>query len=378
MFFEVDGVGHEGGVTIVPDFMDSDESAALFGGVGGEGNGGPVATGGGRVGGEGLEEGFSGDADGEAFWGGATGWGEEAVQVGEEGEVVVGGFSEADAWVEEEGVLGDTVGGAGGGDGFEEGSDFGEKVGVVWLVLHGFWLVLHMHNDCTGLGFGDGFAHEGVFQAVDVIDEVGTGSECRAGDFGFTGVDGEGDVWEGGELFDDGDGAAEFFIEGDGLGAGACGFAADVDDVGAEGDHGLGVGDGFSGLEEGASVGEGIRGGVEDSHEERRSVWGERQRFLFDVPGCGHGFGVACGEMCCRSGRHAACNFRECVRDGADGGGLFVVSLWDSGAGIWREAGAFGGFGFCEPCGEAGLLAGGFGGGKAGVGFGVCGGWGEF
>jgi hypothetical protein len=264
--------------------MDPDESAPFFGGVGGEGDGGPVATGGGGFGGEGLEEGFSGDAEGEAFWGGAAGGGEEEVEVGEEGEVVVGGFSEADARVEEECVLGDAVGGAVGGDGFEEGSDFCEEVGVVRLELHGFRHVLHVHDDGTGLGFGDGFAHERVLQAVDIVDEVGTGAECGAGDFGFPCVDGEGDVGEGGEEFDDGDGASEFFVEGDGLGSGACGFAADVDDVGAEGDHGLGVGDGFSGLEEGASVGEGIRGGVEDSHEEGRGVGGKREGFFFEVP----------------------------------------------------------------------------------------------
>jgi hypothetical protein len=63
--------------------------------------------------------------------------------------------------------------------------------------------------------------------------------------------------------------AAEFFVGGDGVGAGACGFCPDVEDVGAGFFQGEGVIDGSAGICEFAAVGEAVGGDVEDAHEQR-------------------------------------------------------------------------------------------------------------
>ncbi len=75
-----------------------------------------------------------------------------------------------------------------------------------------------------------------------------------AGDGGFVGVDGNGDFDLGGEALNDGEDAVEFFGFGDRSGAGAGGFAADVEDVSALVDERKGLGDSMFNRKEAAAV----------------------------------------------------------------------------------------------------------------------------
>ena len=82
----------------------------------------------------------------------------------------------------------------------------------------------------------------------------------------------------------------QFLLEGDGLGAavGPGGFGADVDDVGAFLDHPLGMLERDGRIEELAAVGEGVRGDVEDPHDD------------------GAVLAPAAGRACSADGRQAA------------------------------------------------------------------------
>ena len=71
-----------------------------------------------------------------------------------------------------------------------------------------------------------------------------------------------------GNGFDDGDDPAQFLFQGHGFGKGPGGLAADVQDIGARGHQGPGLGQGGGVVEVAAVVGEGIRGDVEDAHDE--------------------------------------------------------------------------------------------------------------
>ena len=82
------------------------------------------------------------------------------------------------------------------------------------------------------------------------------------------------------EAVEDGEDAAEFFGFGDGRMAGAGGFGADVEEVGAVGLEVQGLVQGGGGVEEAAAIGEGVGGEVEDAHQA-----GRRQGTGFRVQG---------------------------------------------------------------------------------------------
>lgn len=263
--------------------MDAVDVGALFAEPGGEGDGGPVAVGDAFEAGEEGEHGLAGDADEEGAVGDA-----EVGEVAEEVQVVVEGFAEAEAGVEDDACGVDAGVGEDVQSAFEIGADFGDDILVSGVLLHGGGGAAHVHDDQAGGGFGGELDHAGVAtEAGDVVDDVGSGGEGGAGDRGFHGVDGEEGAGLAADGADDGNDAADFFFSGDGFGAGAGGFAAEVEDVGAFGEEVEGVFDSAAGVEEAAAVGEGVRGDIDDAHDEGAGADGVGG--AVDEPGLGGG-----------------------------------------------------------------------------------------
>ncbi len=65
---------------------------------------------------------------------------------------------------------------------------------------------------------------------------------------------------------DDGNGAGDFFVGGNGRGARAGGFPADIDDGSTFGDQPAAMGDGGFSAEIFAAVGKTVRRGIDDPH----------------------------------------------------------------------------------------------------------------
>ncbi len=204
-------------------------------------------------------------------------------QVADEGEVVLGGFAEADAGVQTDALRVDAaLLGLCYAPG-EEVAHFGDNVLILRGLLHGGGGALHVHeDDAAGLLGAEG-SHVGIGQAADVVHDVGAGLQGGCGDGGVAGVDGDAGggvaLPEGGN---DGEDAAHFLILGYRGGAGAGGFAADVDDVGPLVQHALGVllGGGCGGVL--PAVGEGVGGDVEYAHD--TALWGQLPDFVAQVP----------------------------------------------------------------------------------------------
>ena len=278
-----DGFDHAEGLGVGGDFVDAVDVGALFAEPGGEGDGGPVAVGDVVEAGEEGEHGLAGDADEEGAVGDA-----EVGEVAEELQVVVEGFAEAEAGVEDDACGVDAGVGEDVQSAFEVGADFGDDILISGGLLHGGGGAAHVHDDEAGGGFGGELDHAGIAsEAGDVVDDVGSGGEGGAGDGGFHGVDGEEGAGLGADGADDGDDAADFFFGGDGFGAGAGGFATEVEDFGAFGEEVEGVFDGAAGIEEAAAVGEGVGGDIDDAHDEGAGADGVGG--AVDEPGLGVG-----------------------------------------------------------------------------------------
>ena len=119
----------------------------------------------------------------------------------------------------------------------------------------------------AGEGVGEGWIPE---EAGDVVDDFGAGFEGRFGGGGVVRVDGEDGVGmlaveglEGGEQ------AGLFPVRGERGRVGAGGFGAEVEEVGSVSQQGAGLLEGgVHGGELSGSIGEGVRGEIQDSHEE--------------------------------------------------------------------------------------------------------------
>ncbi len=204
-------------------------------------------------------------------------------QVADEGEVVLGGFAEADAGVQADALRVDAIPlGLCYAPG-EEVAHFGDNVLIMRGLLHGGGGALHVHEDNAAGLLGAEGSHAGICQAADVVHDVGACLQCGCGDGGVAGVDGDAGggvaLPEGGN---DGEDAAQLFVLCHRGGAGAGGFAADVDDVCALVQHALGVlqcGGGGAVL---PAVGEGVGGDVEYAHD--AALWGQLPDFVAQVP----------------------------------------------------------------------------------------------
>ena len=191
-----------------------------------------------------------------------------------------------------------------------------------------------MHEDGAAEALGHGCAHHGVpGEAADIVDDFDPGLDGVTGDRGFVGVDGENGA---GALFfdglDDGQDAVELLLGGDGSGqggsvagrggcAGAGGFSANVEDVGALVEQFEAVGGSGFGIEIEASVGKGIGRDVEHAHDE--GALAERQRAAARVP---IGSGGAWQGDCSRNrrggggqgrGKQAGCGRRKTLLSAA-------------------------------------------------------------
>lgn len=187
----------------------------------------------------------------------------ECGEVSEEGEVVLQGFSEADARIEADAGGMDAEDGEG-CEAFEEkGADFCGGIGVGGVVLHVSRSALHVHDDKAAAGAGAKSGHLGIGgEAGDVVDNIGTSGEGFAGDGCFCCIDGDETVPLGTDCADDGRGAGNFLFGADGESTGSAGFSSDIDDGGAVGDHFSSVREGgWVGVEDPA-IGEGVWGGI--------------------------------------------------------------------------------------------------------------------
>ena len=232
-----DGFHHAEGVEVGADVVDAVDHDSAFAGECGDGDGGPVAQGGGWVAEHTGDEGFAGCAEEER-----AACGVNAVKGAQQGEVVVESLAEADPWVVDDAFPGDASLCEGELSFEEKRVDFRDHVGVVGGDLHGLRGALHVHDhDAAVVGAAD-LEHGGISaQAGDIVDDVGTGIQCGCGDGGLGGVDGDESVPFRTERADHGNGPADFLVGGDGGSARARGFAADVDDVRAVADHLAGV-----------------------------------------------------------------------------------------------------------------------------------------
>ena len=162
-----------------------------------------------------------------------------------------------------------------------------------------------VHEDSSAAKAGAGGGHGGVPEmTADVVDDLSPGFNGRCGRCveGVDGEDGAGLRFEDG--FDDGKDAVLLFAGGEGYGAGTGGFAADVEDVGSFVEHMEGLGYGAVGGilwgVEVASVGEGVGGDVEDTHDDgplaKRHGAGAEEPLEGSAAGEGHSSNSRCSR----------------------------------------------------------------------------------
>lgn len=192
--------------------------------------------------------------------------------MGEEGEILVHAFAEAEAGIEDDAGGGDAGGDRGFGAGAEGAQDEGDDFAGCERRQGGpfRWTATGVHQDGAGGEIGAGRGHGRVPEmAADVVDDFGAGLDGETGGGGVVGVDGKDGVGAG---FEDGaegrENAGLFFFREDGRGVGAGGFAAKIEYVRAFVQHLQGVGDRSIQCEEIAAVGEGVGCEVEDAHHE--------------------------------------------------------------------------------------------------------------
>ena len=147
--------------------------------------------------------------------------------------------------------------------------DISDHVVIVDEILHSGGLTSPMHKDVVDTGVG-GNVEDLRFSlaARNVIDNARSGPNNGFGYRGAHGVDRNGDP-VGNQGFDNRQNTTQLFVLGSALGARTSGLATDIDDVGSFDDEIAGVANGYLGIGPHASVREGVRGDVDDTHHER-------------------------------------------------------------------------------------------------------------
>jgi hypothetical protein len=105
-------------------------------------------------------------------------------------------------------------------------------------------------------------------QAPDVVDGVGPGPDTSPRDGGVAGIDGDWELRCGAHRLDDGHDPSRLFGRFEFLGAGAGGFAPDIEPIGAIGLHASCESDGRIEVPGEAVAAERVRRRVEDAHDE--------------------------------------------------------------------------------------------------------------
>ena len=168
--------------------------------------------------------------------------------------------------------------------------------GVVGEAVHGPGVAAPVLADVDHAGGGHDVVHARVGQAPrDVVDHQGPGADGGRGGGGVDGVHAHHDAL-GGQGLDDGEDALLLGVGGDALGTRPGGLAPDVEQVSALVQQGAGVGDGGVGGQPAAAVGEGVRGDVDDAHDQgavggqrarqRRRAWGGGHSHVPRLSGC--------------------------------------------------------------------------------------------
>lgn len=259
----VNGFDHADGFDVRADLVDTMEHDALIAGGGGDGDGGPVTFFDFGFAEDGGDTGFAGDADEKRAVGGG-----EGVEIAQQGQVVIERFTEPDARVVAEGGWVDAGGREFGVASGEPCGDFLDDIAIARSLLHGLRIALHVHDDDAAAACGAEGWHGGIGgEAADVVDDFGAGIERGLGDGSLHGVDGNESVPFVAQGADDWNGAVDFFGGIDWGGTWPRGFAADIDDCGAFGDHAARVdhcGIKFMML---AAIGKRIRRHIENPHD---------------------------------------------------------------------------------------------------------------
>ncbi len=187
------------------------------------------------------------DAADEAF---SREGGEDGVAEGNEGrcaadeaEIIFYGFTETQSGIDDDGCWVDSSGHCGVGAGLEECRDISDDVGVLrrFVVAIGVGIACRVdeavHENDAAFFLGYQWQHVFVGGASgNIIDAICSGFEAGAGDAAAGGVDRD---WKIGEAVarsadggNDGDEAVDLLLRGHGIGAGACGLAAKIEDIG--------------------------------------------------------------------------------------------------------------------------------------------------
>ena len=134
-----------------------------------------------------------------------------------------------------------------------------------------------VHQDHRGVQARD---HGGerwvVRQRGDVVDDCRARIDRAAGDAGFVRVDRDGNGNAAAKAGDDGQHASQLLVLRKRFGARPRGLAANVEEIGAVGDHAFAVSNRALGVEAHAAIGERIRRDVDHSHDEGTRAQFER------------------------------------------------------------------------------------------------------
>ncbi len=155
------------------------------------------------------------------------------------------------------------------GGGVQLGADGANEIFERRQLGPSFRRATHVIQNQAGVGVGDFFGEVRIEgEGAGVVDDFDSELEGFFGDVCFIGIDGDGNRQFPFQPLEDRDEAAEFFGLRNARGAGAGGFSANIDDIGAQFFQFDGAGEGAVGVLIGGSVGERIGSDVEDAENQ--------------------------------------------------------------------------------------------------------------
>ena len=153
---------------------------------------------------------------------------------------------------------------------FQEVEHVEHHIGVLRVIIHRLGIALRVHqddrqarlsSDCEGLRI--------VGQSGNVIEDICTCGRGAAHHFRLACVDGNKRLRFGPQSFDHGDDARKLFLKRYSIGPGACRLAANIENIGTFLRKPQAVIDRILGRAQHSTVGEAIRGNIDDAHNAR-------------------------------------------------------------------------------------------------------------